>query len=364
MTEVEQLKKRIKELEKLLETSKIRVTLLEETLSTVDKYKVSVEIGEYIRRQQNAIRMAEFLSSISDVTIDTSYQKDSISNLQKQQESINSQINATINKPETYLIQGNGNTLRNLKYESNENGITITKCTTYSPIEIVIPDLIDGKKVTRIGEKAFANQPITSVVLPRFLKDIGFGAFSNCKRLKKVINLNCDIGNDAFKDCRQLSKIDIGEGITTIGNYAFGFCSSLGEFTFGKELRSMGYSAFRGCSRLANADLQNTQICELKGGCFAESGIKNISFPKTLRRIKSWAFVMTKLPGIIIPDYIEEVDGDFTDLNTIAFEGMTTSINSFPNHDIVVYCKIGSKVQQDCQDNRITWYPLSNYTFF
>lgn len=98
MTELEELKNHIEALEKRVEASDKKIALLEETLSTLGKFKASKEMGEYIERQQNAIRMADMLSSFSDETIDMTVQKASVANIQKQQASINEQIVAAIKK--------------------------------------------------------------------------------------------------------------------------------------------------------------------------------------------------------------------------------------------------------------------------
>ncbi len=70
--------------------------------------------------------------------------------------------------------------------------------------EIVIPDTIDGKKVTSIGPNAFQGSSITSVIMGKNIETI------------------CEY---AFSDCASLSNVDFGNAVKTIGDYAFGMNS-------------------------------------------------------------------------------------------------------------------------------------------
>lgn len=53
--------------------------------------------------------------------------------------------------------------------------------------EIIIPSIIGGKKVTKIGRNAFnGNDRIKGLIISNGVKEIGSNAFSNCKNLVKV----------------------------------------------------------------------------------------------------------------------------------------------------------------------------------
>lgn len=101
-----------------------------------------------------------------------------------------------------------------LEYEVNEDGtLSITGYIGDSP-NVVIPSEIDGKTVTVIGEAAFyetgiqtivlnegleriesdafLRTPITSVTFPKSLRFIGSGAFFECEKLNFVRLLNSD----------------------------------------------------------------------------------------------------------------------------------------------------------------------------
>lgn len=395
MTELEELKNHIEALEKRVEASDKKIALLEETLSTLGKFKASKEMGEYIERQQNAIRMADMLSSFSDETIDMTVQKASVANIQKQQESINEQIAAAIKKSKTNVAQNDGSSLKYLKYQTDGNEIVITGCTAFDPVDIVIPNLIDGKHVTKIKHGAFHNCKIKTVTFPQHMELIERYAFQNCSNLKSVYNLSCDIGEEAFSQCRNLSDLNFGtgvinigsnafsecnqindinfnEGIIDIGPYAFSNCELLENITFGDCVINIGDFAFSDCPQIKKVDLAKTNINILNSSCFNNTSLHYISFPRSLRVIKDNALMNTQLMTLVIPDYIESVDELFTDSKNVAFLGMDTSIIEqhfvlvskyvYPKlHKSVIYCLPGSKAQKYCQKWNITCRPLSEF---
>jgi len=98
---------------------------------------------------------------------------------------------------------------------------------------VVIPDTIDGFRVTEIGSGAFRrvshgnngvtrfHTEITSIILPNTLIEIGFRAFYR-QSLTSISFPNSlrKISSEAFLGNR-FSSIVIPNGITYIGNYAF-----------------------------------------------------------------------------------------------------------------------------------------------
>jgi hypothetical protein len=157
---------------------------------------------------------------------------------------------------------------------TNDNGrITITKYTGPGGA-VIIPDMIDGLPVTRIGGSAFFESSLTAVVIPNSVTSIGGSAFSHCGGLTNVTigNSVTIIGDSAFLGCASLSSIvvpdsvitveewaffssglttaSIGNGVTSIGRIAFSFCSNLRSITIGRSLTNIGDSAFTYCASL------------------------------------------------------------------------------------------------------------------
>lgn len=90
---------------------------------------------------------------------------------------------------------------------SADNEVTITGFNNDKPeiitpaAEIVIPELVDGLPVTAVGNEAFQNSGITSVLLPASVAKLGDRAFSGCTGLKDVMVMNDALiyGADVFK---------------------------------------------------------------------------------------------------------------------------------------------------------------------
>ncbi len=72
---------------------------------------------------------------------------------------------------------------------------------------VSIPNAIDGKKVTKIGENCFKNNVnISTVSLPQTITEIGSSAFSGCTALTKITIYKSvkTIGENAFSNCNNL----------------------------------------------------------------------------------------------------------------------------------------------------------------
>lgn len=107
--------------------------------------------------------------------------------------------------------------------------------------EVTIPDTLDGKTVTSLGSKAFANLDfLTSVTLPSGL---------------------VTVGNHAFQDCDKLTTMNLNSGLTHIGEGAFEHLDALETITFPDSLAIIGPWAFANCRKLTNLQLpQNLEI--------------------------------------------------------------------------------------------------------
>ena len=85
--------------------------------------------------------------------------------------------------------KGNTEEEPKVKFETillDNDTIHITKYTGESSF-VVIPDQIDGKKVTEIGDNAFANLSIEEITFPSTIKRVGDNIFLNTPTLKQII---------------------------------------------------------------------------------------------------------------------------------------------------------------------------------
>jgi len=138
-------------------------------------------------------------------------------------------------------------TYGDFEYSVNSDGTVKIKSYNGSGGAVKIPQKIDGKTVTVIGDEAFwwcSN--VTSVKIPNGVKKIGADTFSGCSGLKSV-NIPdsvTTIGYQAFQYCDGLNKANIGNGVKSIAARAFINCPGLVRVVFGSSVSSIGDAAF------------------------------------------------------------------------------------------------------------------------
>lgn len=106
---------------------------------------------------------------------------------------------------------------------------------------------------TIIGNKAFFNDTIKEVKLPKSLQAICPSAFAECKNLTNIFfNTNTyRIGASAFSGCKNLIKIDLPTSLKEIDGGAFAGCKKIETITIPESVIQIGSSAFSGCENLS-----------------------------------------------------------------------------------------------------------------
>ena len=128
----------------------------------------------------------------------------------------------------------------------DDGTVQITDCETGAE-KVVIPDTIDGKSVTSIGEFAFFDcTSLTSITIPDSVTCIEWYAFQGCTSLTsiKIPDSVTEIGSSAFSGCKSLTSITIPNSVTSIGEFAFYDCTSLTSITIPNSVTSIGSNAF------------------------------------------------------------------------------------------------------------------------
>ena len=120
------------------------------------------------------------------------------------------------------------NEITEYKYHLNQNGsITLDDYRNDEMCYVVVPEEIDGYKVTEIAEGAFENRKnILGVLLPDTITRIDKKAFFGCSNLKKI-RFGSDIswiGAEAFAECSVLENLKIPSVLDYLGEYAFSLC--------------------------------------------------------------------------------------------------------------------------------------------
>ncbi|MDR3123654.1 MAG: leucine-rich repeat domain-containing protein [Treponema sp.] len=133
--------------------------------------------------------------------------------------------------------------------DSRTGGMIITKYfpyDEYSP-ELVIPNELDDKPVTVIGEGAFANASLSKVTLPKQLTIIENKAFAG-NWLNDIVIPDTvrSIGKLAFQKAN-LTTLTLGSGLESIDDYAFDG-NYLTALFLPESVNSLGEGAFDGNS--------------------------------------------------------------------------------------------------------------------
>ena len=125
---------------------------------------------------------------------------------------------------------------------------------TGSEKNLVIPEYVDGYKVTAVGNYVFDNNvKLRSVTIPDGVTSIGKGAFLNCIMLTDIQipdSVN-DIGSGAFYCCTSLTNVTLPDSLKSVEASAFEGCSTLGNIIIPNSVTTIGEKAFYDCHKLS-----------------------------------------------------------------------------------------------------------------
>lgn len=226
-----------------------------------------------------------------------------------------------------------------LTYTVSEDEIIITECEK-SATEIVIPNEINGVKVTKIGDSAFLGcENAVGVTIPESITNIGIWAFSDCEGLKAVyitdmeawcsINFGNYYSNPLFfaenlyLNNEPVENLKIPDSITEIKNYAFLYCDSFKSVTIPETVKSIGNYAFYHCEGITDVSLPES-ITYVGSFAFADCyNLKSVDINATIKSIGTGIFSCCEsLEKIIIPEGITEI-GESAFSNCVALKDIT-----------------------------------------
>lgn len=112
--------------------------------------------------------------------------------------------------------------------------------------------LILPSNTERIGNYAFSDSYLRSIVLPDNITSIGEGAFYNCSSLQEMIIPQGikSIESSAFENCSSLAKVVIPDSISSISSRTFYYCVTLRDVNIPSSVDVIESEAFYGCSSL------------------------------------------------------------------------------------------------------------------
>lgn len=177
-------------------------------------------------------------------------------------------------------------------FTAKDDGLCITSYMGNDTI-IDVPDKIQGKKVTEIGEQAFQNcTTIEKILLPSTVRVIGDCAFAWCENLIELQGATYikSLGKRAFYRCPKLKTVAPMVSLSHIGKETFAGCSSLSSFFFSEKLEGIASFAFSGCRSLSEFVASNG-LTLIGDHAFSDcSSLTRVIIPSTVTTIGEEAF--------------------------------------------------------------------------
>lgn len=196
--------------------------------------------------------------------------------------------------------------LYNFDYIVENGEITITGMFNSLQTELIVPEYIDGYKVTSIAASAFYNYTLLKTVsLPNSITSIGYQAFRGCTSLDSI-NIPTkleELGTYAFYGCTSLTSVVFSNAINEIPSYAFYGCTKLVTVVIGQSVETVGYQAFRGCTLLSELSFGSSVKTISEHAFYGCTSLVNVNLPSTVTSIGSYAFYgCTKLSNLVLEE--------------------------------------------------------------
>jgi hypothetical protein len=193
--------------------------------------------------------------------------------------------------------------------------------------DIIIPDNFEGVAVTSIGELAFDNSQLISVILPNSVLSIDSSAFTTGELAAITLsNSLISIGSYSFSGNKidsviipnsvtsikegafvggQLKSVKISTSATKIENLAFAY-NELTSIVIPNSVTSIGENAFSD-NQLTSVIIPDS-VNFIGEFAFYYNQLTSISIPNSLTTIKKYTFAFNQLTSVVIPNSIDTID--------------------------------------------------------
>lgn len=207
--------------------------------------------------------------------------------------------------------------------------------------EKLATDVVLSDDVKKLGARAFAETPITSVTFGHGMTYVEESVFRNCKALKSVVLPDgmTKIEKNAFINCEGLTRIELPPSMAYIGRSAFWGCSELKDVVLPPNVDYIASDAFEYCGekvrvprKISNPDyeMDGTELCKYRGKA------RDAVIPDGVTKIKPKAFRNKKsLTSVVIPASV-------TMIAASAFEGCESLVSITVDDGNVKYRSVGN----------------------
>ncbi len=149
--------------------------------------------------------------------------------------------------------------------------------------------------VKTIGESAFIDAKITSIVIPSSVKTLEDWCFGRATLTSVTLPNNItSIGNGPFDGCKELKSATINANIKTLPYRMFAENTSLSDVKLNDNIEVIDSRAFYNCT-----------------------GLKAITLPKNLKKIEVGFLGCKNLAKVIIPSKVEWISSSSFESNTV-----------------------------------------------
>ncbi|MDR1972002.1 MAG: leucine-rich repeat domain-containing protein [Treponema sp.] len=171
--------------------------------------------------------------------------------------------------------------------------------------EITIPQTIDGLPVTVIGEFAFDDKGLTSLVLPEGLETIGFFSFTGNKLTSLTVPSTVTKIVAAFSN-NMLESVVFPDNLTVIDTISFQ-SNKLTAVTLPAKLEKIGQLAFAS-NQLTEIVIPDS-VHTIDSGAFMDNELRSIVLPGSLKELYTNIYMDNYLTSLVIPDSVVLVAG-------------------------------------------------------
>ncbi|RJE85074.1 hypothetical protein D3P07_21110, partial [Paenibacillus sp. 1011MAR3C5] len=232
--------------------------------------------------------------------------------------------------------------------------VTITGYTDSAPRNhVVIPQMINGKRVTAIGDGAFQSKSIESLALPDGLVSIGEKAFyKNLLTSLEIPGNVKTLEEGAFQD-NALTSLTIHDGVEKIGLASF-MGNRITTLNLPNSVTEIAKNAFFG-NRIANLVLPNN-LGEIGDNAFYGNKLTSIDIPASVSIIGDSAFSGNRIVELVIPSTV-------THLKSNAFHYNALTSVTFLGTPALADASVFSSQYSDATNSDLyDWYTEAAYT--